>query len=113
MRYFLFAVLSVAALTLGTGCGKRPGAESLIGKITVSGRPVPFVSIIVTGVDGKVAGGSANGEGQFTIPDPPKGPLKIQLMEAARGTIPARYTRPDNGLLCDYNGGTRTLDINL
>lgn len=103
--------------TISIGCNQSGGdahPDSLSGKITLQGQPVAEATMVVTGPDGKTAGGSANSAGEYVIPEPPKGVLKFQFFPGAKkDSIPQKYLKPDNGLSFEYTGGKQTYDIEL
>ena len=115
------SVLSLfVASAVSAGCGigakqQEAHPDALVGKITHNGQPVKAVTITVLGPDGTPAGGTANDDGTYTIPNPPKGQLKFQLVAPGSGKppFPAKYTQPNNDLTFDYTGGKQTYDMNL
>lgn len=117
----MMRVSSLGLLVLGciisAGCSQSGGdahPDSLSGKITFQGQPVPEATMIVTGSDGKTAGGSANAAGEYLIPEPPKGKLKFQFFPGAKkDSIPMKYLKPDNDLSFEFIGGKQTYDIDL
>ena len=114
-------ILAAAVLATAVGCDGTSGEahpDSLVGTVTLDGTVVPSESLIVTGPNGEVAGGSTNDAGEYLIPDPPKGQLKVQFMPPVRGNrnkpmIPIKYTKPGNDLGIEYTGGKHTYDIEL
>ena len=108
----------IALIVSGCGSSKNDGVEGMLsGKVTSGGKPVPFVTLVVTGPDGKTSGGSADEMGVYRIPDAPKGMLKFQFVVPGEpgkaAAIPAQYAQPDNGVTFDSKGGTQTFDIKL
>jgi hypothetical protein len=110
------ALLAVAALTLAAGCdsGRDAHPDALSGKVTSKGQPVQYATIIVTGPDGRTAGGTTNEAGEYTIPSPPEGALTFHFAPAGKkSTVPAKYAKANNGLSFTYTGGKQTYDIDL
>jgi hypothetical protein len=110
------ALLAVAALALAAGCesGREAHPDSLSGKVTFKSQPVPYATIIVTGPDGRTAGGTTNEAGEYTIPSPPEGELKFHFPPAGKKSpVPAKYAKANNGLSFTYTGGKQTYDIDL
>lgn len=66
--FFLFAVCSLACLTL-SGCGSGgPSLGSVTGQVTMDGKPLP--NVLVTFVPeggGRAATGTTNAEGQYQL----------------------------------------------
>ena len=119
----IYRIVSPSALFLAlgllTGCGGTGGREAhpdaLTGKVTYNGQPVKSVALTVTGPDGKAVGTTADDQGVYTIPSPPKGQLQFQLAAPGGGKLPfpEKYTKPNNGLSVEYAGGRQTYDIEL
>ncbi|QJW96610.1 carboxypeptidase-like regulatory domain-containing protein [Frigoriglobus tundricola] len=118
MRRTVLPLALVPVLALAAGCGAIGGLEAhpdaLTGKITYNGQPVKSVALTVTGPDGKPSGGATNDEGVYTIPNPPKGTLQIQLSApGGKAAFPVKYTKPNSGLSVAYTGGRLTHNIDL
>jgi hypothetical protein len=119
MSYARCGLLMCLAALVGCSGSGKPG--SLSGTVKFNGQPARYVTVVVTSADGKTAGGTANENGVYLIPDPPKGTLKFQILGGRGGnrqgstvaTLPPRYARPDNGLGLEYTGGKKTFDIEL
>ena len=114
-------ILSAVVLATAVGCDRTSGEahpDSLVGKVTLGGAVVPSESLIVTGPNGEVAGGSTSDAGKYLIPDTPKGRLKVQFMPPVRGNrnkpmIPMKFTKPVNDRGIEYTGGKQTNDVEM
>ncbi|MGL4553299.1 MAG: hypothetical protein ACRC33_19205 [Gemmataceae bacterium] len=112
-------ILLASALVAAAGCsdGARTKTSILSGQVTVDGKAVGETTLIVTGPDGKQAGGNTSATGEYKIPDPPVGTLEFHFMPApataAGPKIPAKYTQPKNGLTVQYKGGDQVEDLKL
>lgn len=116
----MFTILSLSVVAFaGAGCGafngRQANPDALIGRITHNGQPMKSVTLMATGSDGTPVGGTTNDEGVYTIPNPPKGNLQFQLVSPGSGkpVFPTKYTKPNNGLGCQYTGGRQTYDMDL
>ncbi|MDB5308938.1 MAG: hypothetical protein JWO38_3140 [Gemmataceae bacterium] len=116
MRWGGFAGCVLAVLAAGCGkAGKEHG--ELTGKVTMNGRSPGVLTLVVTGPDGKTAGGNTNDAGEYRIPDPPQGDLKFQVIAPRQvgkpPAVPAKYGKQGNGITYSYTGGNQTYDIDL
>lgn len=116
MRKMWTALTALAVMT-AIGCGAGGGVahpDALSGKVTAGGKPVASATLVVTGPEGQSSGGTTNDDGTYLIPEPPKGKLSFQfIMTSNKSLIPAKYSKPNNGLTFDYTGGSQTYDIDL
>jgi hypothetical protein len=113
---FVLSLFVASAVSAGCGAAARDAhPDVLVGKITHNGQPVKSVTVTVFGPDGSPAGGTTNDEGVYTLPSPPKGQLKFQLVAPGSGKppFPVKYTQPNNDLTFEYTGGKQTYDMNL
>lgn len=112
----LAAAVVFAALAGGCGGGEKRGGE-LSGKVTVNGHPAGVMTLVVTGPDGKTAGGNTNDAGEYRIPDPPVGELKFQFIAPKQpgktAGVPPKYASPNSGITHTYSGGKDTFNIDL
>ncbi|HEY1186939.1 MAG TPA: hypothetical protein VGE74_04745 [Gemmata sp.] len=94
------AVLLVLALA---GCsGNRSGINTggkLTGQVTLNGKPIKGGNVLVVSEDGKFsASGYVNGEGTYTVPEPPLGKVRIALQTShLRGSMVPKGTGPKSG----------------
>lgn len=96
----------------------RDETGSLTGRITSGGQPIPFLNLMASGPKGYNTGGSTNENGEYTMPEPPKGLLRFQVFipgKLPKGvTITEKYAKADgSGLTFEYKGGRQTFDIDL
>jgi hypothetical protein len=117
-RCFQLTALLGAALALASGgCGNQntSGKNLLSGTVKADGQLVPDVPLVVTGPDGKTAGGMTDPKGEYIIPDPPQGKLQFHFMPAGPSAklIPKKYTKTGNGLEFDYTGGKQTYNVEM
>jgi hypothetical protein len=110
-------LLAAAAVVVSVGCGGGGNSEKnvLSGTVKANGQLVSDLPLVVTGPDGKTAGGMTNPQGEYIIPDPPQGKLQFHFTPAgpAAKLVPKKYTKPGNGLEFDYTGGKQKYDIEL
>jgi hypothetical protein len=129
-------VLAVlVCLPLFTGCNKGPGAgkANVKGKVTLGGKGVgPNASVIFYGGEDKQVGEAiTTGEGEYNMTDVPTGPVKIAVLRRGPATatkampmpgmketapevpIPAKYSKPTDGLTYTVTSGSQKHDIEL
>jgi hypothetical protein len=112
----LLLACSLLAAAVGCDSGARTKTSILSGRVTVDGKPAGELTVIVTGPDGKQSGGNTNPAGEYKIPNPPVGKLEFMFMApatAAGPKIPAKYTKPRNGIAVEYRGGDQVEDLKL
>jgi hypothetical protein len=75
----LCAALLLALAGCGGGGGLNTGG-ALTGKVTIDGKPIKGGNVLVVSEDGtRSASGFVNGEGTYTVPEPPLGKVKVSL----------------------------------
>ena len=109
-------LIAFAGLLVGCGDGgnsKDDTLQSISGKVIFKGEPVKSTTIVVSGPNNASAGGTSNEQGEYIIPNPPTGLLKFQLIPAGKVPFPAKYTKANNDLTFDYQGGKQTFNLEL
>src|SRR5262245_31489890 len=128
MRLLILCSLLLLGL-LAMGCSSEPnGSNVLTGKVTLNGQPAKNVTVTVAGVDRLEANGATGDDGVYRIPNPPLGVLQVRVTgfvpPPPRGVkapppppgstnVPAKYTKPNNGLAVEYTGGKQSYDIEM
>jgi len=128
MRLPILCSLLFAGL-LATGCSSDPiGGDVLTGKVTLNGAPAKNVTVTVAGADGLPANAATGDDGVYSIPNPPQGTLQVRVTgfvptpppgvkapppPPGSTSVPARYTKPNNGLSVEYTGGKQSYDIEM
>ncbi|MFO0930022.1 MAG: carboxypeptidase-like regulatory domain-containing protein [Gemmataceae bacterium] len=112
----LFGWAGLAVALAGCGGGNRGPADVLRGTITVGGRPAAGVQVVATTADGRVAGGTSNENGEYRMPDAPRGSLQVRFASAdslppGSVRVPPRYRSATVPI--DYSGGVVTKDFDL
>jgi len=135
---WLGLVCLLAAIALAGGCGNKAGTGSSVsGKVTLEGQPVAGSVVFVYGAEEK-ANAPIGVNGAYSIPNPPKGQVKVLVraipgstgvspvgpipkgsgpeMPSMGGTSsagvppPAKYASPEtSGLTYEVKGGTKPL----
>lgn len=121
-------VLVVGAGLLG-GCGSSSGdSNKLTGRVTVNGQPAKDVTVVVVGPDRTEASALTGANGEYELPNPPKGELKFRVtplvpppppgvqappLPPGMVSVPAKYAKPDNELVFTFAGGHQTYDLTL
>jgi hypothetical protein len=127
-RLHVLSILLSAALP-AAGCSSGPDGDNVLtGTVTRNGQPVKNVTVTVGVKDGPEANAVTGDDGEYRIPNPPKGALQVRVTALTPPpppgtkapppppgsiTIPPRYTKADNGLSVEYTGGKQTYDIDL
>jgi len=98
--------LGLLVLALVTGC---PGTDSMknsvSGKVTLDGKPVAG-TVVFVGADGKEVGVSPIGpDGNYTIPNPATGPVKV-LVKSMTASLGGGAIRPPGGPTMPDPAGT-------
>lgn len=120
----------MASLFVAWGCGQSDGdspKESLTGKVMFDDKPVSMATVVAIGSDQKEVSAQSDDNGEYRLANPPHGSLKFQVytippappgvksgpMPPGMTKLPAKYSKPDNELSYDFQGGNQTYDITL
>jgi hypothetical protein len=73
------ALLALALAGCGGGTGLNTGG-ALTGTVSLDGKPIKGGNVLVVSEDGRLsASGFVNGEGTYTVPEPPLGKVKVAI----------------------------------
>jgi hypothetical protein len=137
IRIPILITLVLSSTLALAGCGGNKGSEgpkeSLKGKVTLNGQPVSGMVIFV-GSDKKEISTAIAANGEYMIPNPPKGEgyflvkgmggsgdapkgdlkgAKLDVPQASGAAPPAKYSKPNNGLTANFSGGHQEHNLEL
>lgn len=76
--------LLAALLVVPVAC--QPQGTNLSGRVKMDGNPLAKVLVVVVGANNKLASGSSDESGAYSVSDPPVGPAKIQIIDPPGNT---------------------------